>query len=151
MRMLRLVPASILFLLLAAQVTFLPGQANAFNCCPCFNPCKVGCVCRGTASHCPVCRAGGSDLQPQAGAIIPVPGFSPSYEDPFFILPTTAFSGEFTELVRGSNRAMGDPTLRLLANAEFRLIFWCPQSEEHSVPGAVAQMRLADYGEVNLS
>ena len=127
MHMLRLIPACMLFVSLAAQVTLLPGQANAINCCPCFNPCKAGCVCRGTVPHCPTCRAGGPDLfQSQAVAISPVSDFGESYEAPSFIVPAVAFSNEFIGLMSRSNRTIGDQSLRFLNSEQFAFKFWCP-------------------------
>jgi hypothetical protein len=134
MHMFRLVPTFMLFMLLSGQVLFLPGQANAMNCCPCSNPCKAGCQCRAAGTHCSLCRAGDSGFfHAQAEVSTPASSFNAAYEPPSFTLPTTDLSDGILPLVRGGNRTIGDLTIRLLASAEFRIKSWCPESIDKSV------------------
>jgi hypothetical protein len=59
MRILRLVPVCLLFLFLSSQTLLPLSHATHFPklCCSCQNPCKLGCVCRGSNPyHCLPCR-----------------------------------------------------------------------------------------------
>lgn len=61
MRVLKLVPVFLLFLLLGGLVLPLPGHATHKKpCCAC-GTCNQMCTCRGTNPHCPYCRTGDSD------------------------------------------------------------------------------------------
>jgi hypothetical protein len=127
MHMPRLVLASTFLVFLGAEVTFLSGQANAMNCCPCWKPCNCGSglVCRGT-SHCPRCSAASPDLfQGQAVAIRPVSDFGASHEVPSFTPPTVAFSTKLIGFRNRSSRALGDQSLRFLNSEQFAFKFWC--------------------------
>ena len=122
-----MVPGLMLILLLGIHATFLPETARAANCCPCYNPCKLGCVCRGSSQHCPSCRAGGDNfLQAHVKAIISASDFSSGYEPLAITLPTADLSDGIMALVKAGNRTIGNLTSRLLPSAEFRIKAWCP-------------------------
>jgi hypothetical protein len=134
MHTLRLVPVLMLFTLLTGQSLLLPGQSNALTCCPCYNPCKIGCVCRGTQAHCPVCRAGSPDLfQVHAAPIIPASDFTSNSESLAITLPTTDLPNGIVALERERNRRIDNLTSRLLPSAEFRIKAWCPGPLDKSI------------------
>lgn len=59
MRVLKLVPVCLLFLFLSSQTLLPLSHATHLPkiCCSCQNPCKTGCVCRGSNPyHCLPCR-----------------------------------------------------------------------------------------------
>ena len=127
MRMLSLIPVLLMLLLLEGQSMTFPSQARAINCCPCFNPCKLGCQCRGPGTHCPSCRVGGSDvLQYHAVAIDHVLDVRTSGNLFSFALNKISLREPFLETLSGSQRAGRNTTLRLLGDSGFRLIPWCP-------------------------
>jgi hypothetical protein len=126
-------PGLMFILLLGVQATFLPETARAATCCPCYNPCKLGCVCRGTVDHCPSCRAGGDLFQAHVKAIISASDFSSGYEPLAITLPTTGLSYGIVALVREGNRRIGNLTSRLLPSAEFSIKAWCPGPLDKSI------------------
>lgn len=129
MATLRFAPICVLFALLTSQSLFLPGQANAYNCCSCSNPYGNNCAWRGSTLHCPVCREGSPDLfQLHVAPIIPASDFTSSSEIPAVTLPASDLSDGMDAVVRVDNRRIGNPSSRLLPNAEFRIKAWCPGS-----------------------
>ena len=134
MRWLRLFPAFMFFTIFAGQSLFLHGLANAANCCPCYNPCKTGCACRGSSLHCPVCRAESPDpFQVHVVPIIPASDFTSNSETRAFALPTTDLSDGIVAHVKEGYRRIGNLTSRLLPSPEFRIKAWCPGTLDKSI------------------
>lgn len=127
MRVLRLIPMFVLFLLLGGQVMFLPGEAYALCCmCGMCNPAR--CTCPGVG-NCSWCRMGDSDTF-RSGAptgdgtldIRAVRGPLPS------IVVKSDVTERLMELTRGGKRLGSTFMLKMLGSIADGLKFACPGS-----------------------
>lgn len=114
MRVLRLVPTFLVFLVAGGQLPIVAVQA--WDCCPCTNPCKYGCMCRGTG-HCSACSGRSLDSV-QSPTVVQLA--------PESMLSTVTN----IELIEPQPTTVGKPasvssTLRLLGNAADDQEFSC--------------------------
>jgi hypothetical protein len=125
MRMLSLIAALFTFLLIEGQIIF-PGQAKAYNCCPCSNPCMKGCQCRGPGTHCPSCRVTEPDiLQYHAESFSSVLHVRASMNHFSFVSYRLTLPDRFMGFVSEGERAVRSATLRLLGDSGGEFIPWC--------------------------
>jgi hypothetical protein len=130
MRVLRLV-AFLVFLVLGNQVPLV--AVYAWDCCPCTNPCKYGCTCRGTG-HCSSCSYRSVDTVPSSTVVQfnPVPGLSTGTNNDVgepLMEPTTV-----RKLVGGNL------TFKLLDNAADGQEFSCHGSDEKHMGNPLFQL-----------
>jgi len=137
MRVLRLIPVFVFFLLLGSQVLLGAGQAYAQNCCMC-SVCWPGfCDCPGYAG-CPWCRADDSGTSQSNASADEGANQSSVLEPLHSTVAKSNVSERFKELMRGGKPILANFTLKLLDSFDGRK-FTCPSSDQKSTGNTLLQ------------
>jgi hypothetical protein len=146
MRVFRLVPTFLLFLLLGGQVLLLPSQAYAQCCqgCGMCNPWWFWCTCPGGSEYCPYCRMDDSksvqSIAPGGNSTLAVT------EDARMSLLISVAKSDITERLmeaaRGGKCFRDRVALSLLANARDGLKFELLRFDEMNLQGQTLALQM---------
>jgi hypothetical protein len=141
MRIRRLVPALVLFLLLSGQVVFLPGEARAWGCC---NYCECNWNCSCYSSSCQMagpCRSASSDTY-EGQSISQGLGIRSSQESVSMTVTKPEVIEKLMDLAKGGKCARDKYILNLLGSAGNNLKFQPIRFDGKNVHGLAVALKV---------